>query len=144
MGEITHPTGPVVVPLQKIANPKGQILRAIKRSDVGFVEFGEAYFTTVHYGDIKGWKKHTLMQLNLVVPIGLVRFYVHDEHTGKTSQFTLGPEQYGRLTVPPGFWVAFEGCHPELNLVLNVASIEHDPAEAINVALETYPLECPE
>jgi len=133
-------TVPSVTPLRRIANPKGDILHAMKRSDPGFAGFGEAYFTFVHPGEVKGWKKHTRMQLNLVVPVGKVRFYVYDEVSRQTTVHELGLDNYVRLTVPPSYWVAFEGIGETLNMVLNVASIEHDPLEAINVPLDTYPL----
>lgn len=131
----------LVTPLKQVFHPKGDIFHAMKQSSPGYAGFGEAYFTTVHCGEVKGWKQHTKMQMNLVVPVGKVRFYLHDEHTGKTTQYELGTENYARLTVPAGYWMAFTGLGQDLNLVLNLASIEHDPAEAINVPLETYPLD---
>lgn len=132
---------PVVeTPLRRIAQPKGDVLHAMKASDPGFAGFGEAYFTTIVAGETKGWKKHTAMTMNLVVPLGRVRFHVHDESTGTTEAHDIGQENYRRLTVPPGYWVAFEGLTGDTNLVLNVASLEHDPDEAVNVALDTYAL----
>jgi dTDP-4-dehydrorhamnose 3,5-epimerase len=89
------------------------------------------------------------MQLSLVVPCGAVRFYVRGDD-GRAFAFLLGDEpgavegtQYARLTVPPGWWVAFEGVGQEYNQVLNLASLAHDPQEATNVDLSTYPLEIP-
>ncbi len=131
----------LVTPLKQIFHPKGDVFHAMKQSSPGYVEFGEAYFTTVHSGEVKGWKQHTRMQMNLVVPVGKVRFYLHDESSGQTSHYELGAENYARLTVPAGYWMAFTGLGQDLNLVLNLASIEHDPTEAINVPLETYPLD---
>jgi hypothetical protein len=37
--------------------------------------------------------------------------------------------------------VAFKGKGEGVNLVLNIASIEHDPLEAKNTAIETFSLE---
>lgn len=128
-----------VTPLRRIPNLKGDILHALKQSDAGFAGFGEAYFTHVNPGEIKGWKKHTRMQLNLVVPVGTVRFYVHDEAQGKTDIYELGSQNYARLTVPPGLWVAFEGLAQAVNMLLNVASIEHDPHEAMTMPLDAFP-----
>lgn len=131
----------LVTQLKQIFHPKGDIFHAMKQSSPGYAGFGEAYFTTVHCGEVKGWKRHTQMQINLVVPVGKVRFYLHDESSGQTTHYELGAENYARLTVPAGYWMAFTGLGQDLNLVLNLASIEHDPAEAINVPLETYPLD---
>lgn len=130
----------VLTPLRRIDHPKGAVFHGLKRSEQSFVDFGEVYFTTVIANETKGWKKHTLMTLNLIVPLGMVRFYVRDSEQDSAKVFDIGADNYQRLTIPPGYWVAFKGLTSETNLVLNVASIEHDPAEAINVPLETFPL----
>ncbi|MDP8916382.1 MAG: dTDP-4-dehydrorhamnose 3,5-epimerase, partial [Pseudomonadota bacterium] len=49
------------------------------------------------------------------------------------------PERYGRLTIPPGLWMAFGGVGGGLNLLLNLASIEHDPAEADSRPIDALP-----
>lgn len=129
-------------PLKRIATPGGDVRHAMKASGPGFHGFGEAYFSSVEGGAAKGWKRHRRMTLNLVVPAGEVRFLVHDERAGVQRAFHLTPdrpEDYGRLTVPPGLWMAFGGVGDELNLVLNLASIEHDPAEADARPLDALP-----
>jgi len=70
--------GITLTSLKQITHPKGDIYHAMKASDDGFSGFGEAYFSTVNKNDIKGWKKHTEMTLNLVVVIGEVEFVVYD------------------------------------------------------------------
>ena len=124
--------------LKRIQHPKGDIYHAIKKSDDVFAGFGEAYFTTIFAGDLKGWKKHKEMVMNLIVPVGGVTFYIHDDNTGITESITLQPEYYHRLTIQPGLWVAFKGLDYALNLVLNIASMEHDPTEAVNMPLDTF------
>jgi dTDP-4-dehydrorhamnose 3,5-epimerase len=37
-------------------------------------------------------------------------------------------------------WLAFSGIGETLNLLFNLASIPHDPDEAVNVPLEHFPL----
>ena len=137
------PPGVLLTPLAQVAHPKGAIFHALKAGDDAFHGFGEAYFTQIVHAEVKGWKRHSRMVLNLVVPQGAVRFYVVDEARGTRWSTVLGgaPEQYARLTVPPGVWVAFRGLAPGSSLILNVASIAHDPAEASNCALDTWPLE---
>ncbi len=130
-----------ITPLRRIAHPQGDIQHGMKMSDPGYAGFGEAYFTAIHHGQTKGWKKHTRMQLNLVVPVGEVLFFVHDEGSGRTTTFLLGDACYARLTVPPGLWVAFEGRGGGHNLVLNLANLEHDPAEALSAPLGAFTLE---
>ena len=53
--------GVILTPLEKIHHPKGEILKAIKKSDSSFSEFGEVYFSLIKKREIKGWKKHKQM-----------------------------------------------------------------------------------
>jgi dTDP-4-dehydrorhamnose 3,5-epimerase len=119
---------------RQIANPKGDIFHIIKESSEGFNGFGEAYFTTINKGEIKGWKKHREMTLNLAVPVGEVEFVVSDKR-GNFTSYKISPQNYGRLTVEPNLWVAFRGLG-RYNLIINIANIPHNPDEAENIPLE--------
>jgi len=133
--------GVVLTPLKIIHNAKGDILHGIKKSDVGFIDFGEAYFTTIKKSHIKGWNKHTRMTLNLVVPLGIVTFVLYDgrKSSGTINSFgkiQISHDNYQRLTIPPGVWLAFAGESSGINMVLNIADIEHDPDEFEKVDLD--------
>lgn len=127
----------ILTPLKQIHNPKGDIFHGMKKSDPGFDGFGEAYFSTINKDDIKGWKKHTIMTLNLVVPIGEIEFVIYDEETKEFTNIKLSHDNYQRLTVKPNLWMGFRGCG-EYNMLLNLASIEHEPDEAENKELKEF------
>ncbi len=132
---------PFETPLRRIPTPKGDVLHAMKMDDPGFVGFGEAYFTHIECGETKGWKRHSAMTLNLVCPSGTVRVVVFDG-TEVVLDSLISPDAehtYKRITIPPGYWVAFSGIAPGHSLVLNLASLKHAPEEAETVALATYP-----
>lgn len=122
--------GVILTPLKQFYTPKGDVFHAMKKSDNGFAGFGEAYFSSVNKGDIKGWKKHTKMTLNLIVPVGEIEFVVYNENSKEFFSVALSQKNYQRLSVAPGLWMAFRGIN-ENNLLLNIASIEHDPSEAV-------------
>lgn len=126
--------GVILTPLKQIYHPKGDIFHAMKKSDIGFDGFGEAYFSTINQNNIKGWKKHTKMTLNIVVPVGNIEFVVYDENSKEFFSTKLSHNNYQRLTVKAGLWMAFRGIG-EYNMLLNLASIEHDPNEAVNIEL---------
>jgi len=107
----------------------------MKASDEGFSGFGEAYFSTINKGDIKGWKKHTEMTLNLVVVTGKVEFVVYDSVDFFSAK--LSKDNYQRLTVEPGLWLAFRGLSDE-NMLLNLANNEHDSCESENIDLDAF------
>lgn len=126
--------GVILTPLKQIFHPKGDVWHAMKCSDNGFEGFGEAYFSTIHCGDIKPWKKHLKMTLNFVVPVGKIRVVIFDDRPqsstkGNFFDITLSHDNYQRITIPAGLWVAFSGVGESLNLLLNVANLEHDPME---------------
>lgn len=129
-----------VFPLKIINTPNGEVKHALKNSDDSFSVFGEAYFSSVDFGTIKGWKKHTQMILNLIVPVGEIKFTVFDDREGSESfgqyfSIILGRGNYQRLCISPNLWVAFEGMGEGENTLLNIASIKHNPEEAINMDL---------
>ncbi len=126
--------GVILTPLKQINNIKGDIFHAMKKSDAGFSGFGEAYFSTIYKNDIKGWKKHTKMTLNLVIPVGEIEFVIYNDAKKEFFSVKLSQNNYQRLTVDPNLWMAFRGLG-EKNMLLNIASIEHDPNETKNIEL---------
>ncbi len=138
MGKIN---GIILTPLKRITHPKGDILHGMKKSDHGYAEFGEAYFSSVLYNDIKAWKLHKQMTLNLIVPVGSVKFVMIDKFNNGISfnesfEVTISKDNYQRLTIPPGIWFGFKGIGKDLNLIMNIASIEHDSDEVDRKEIE--------
>jgi dTDP-4-dehydrorhamnose 3,5-epimerase len=129
--------GIILTPLKKIHHPLGDIFHAIKKSDNGFVNFGEAYFSSINQGCVKGWKKHTKMVLNLVVPIGEIKFVIYNDFLEESYSVKISQKNYQRLTIEPGLWVAFKGID-KINILLNVASMEHDSSESESTLIDTF------
>ena len=128
----------IVTPLLRIETTGGDVLRALKQNDVGYTGFGEAYFSWVSAGSVKAWKRHTRMTMNVVVPLGQVRFVFRCINTDGVEEFRvvdIGVDHYARLTVPPGTWFGFQGLHTPKSLLLNIANIPHDPNEVEHLAL---------
>lgn len=144
MDDLTPFQGLVLTPLKILGGENGRVLHAMRSDSPGFGGFGEAYFSTVRQGVTKGWKKHRSMLMNLVVPVGSIRFFLYDDRSQplaagpRRAEIVLGESNYQRLTVPPGVWLAFQGVGAGENWLLNLASIPHDPGEA-----EARPLDDP-
>jgi dTDP-4-dehydrorhamnose 3,5-epimerase len=123
----------LITPLDIIDTPGGDIMHAMKGSSAGFSGFGEAYFSQIDKGAVKAWKRHKKMVLNLIVPVGKIRFVLFDDREVSNSQFqevTLSKDNYCRLTVPPMIWMGFQGLDSNVNILLNIANIEHSPQES--------------
>lgn len=128
----------LLTPLSRIATTGGDVLHAMKQSDAGYAGFGEAYFSWVAVGAVKAWKRHMRMAINVVVPVGQVRFvfrYINADGTDEFRVEEIGVNRYARITVPPGVWFGFQGLYANQSLVLNIASIAHDPNEVERLAL---------
>jgi dTDP-4-dehydrorhamnose 3,5-epimerase len=122
----------ILTPLARIETAGGDVLHAMKQSDVGYAGYGEAYFSWVSHGAVKAWKRHTRMTMNVVVPVGQVRFVFHDMNADEADAFRveeIGVDYYARITVPPGIWFGFQGLNQTQSLVLNIANIPHDKNE---------------
>ena len=120
-----------------------KLFHGLKKSDAEYSSFGEAYFSTINKGEIKGWNKHKMMILNLIVPFGEVTFVIYDKREssrskGKFFKVTLSQANYQRLTVPPGLWLAFKGKSNYVNLILNIADMEHDPDEVLRKSISEF------
>lgn len=125
--------GVTLTPLKHIVLEKGDVLHALKASDDTYSGFGEAYFTQIKFGFIKGWKRHNKMTLNLVVIHGKVKFIVYDEVNNLFEEIVLSPvDNYQRLTLAPGLWMAFQGLSDGISTILDIIPNPHDPEEADN------------
>ena len=125
--------GVIITPLKVIKVDEGDVFHGIKSSDKGYIGFGEAYFSSINSGEIKGWKRHQKMTLNIIVPSGEIQFVMFDDRNKneeRLQDIVLSLNNYCRLTVPPMVWMAFKGLADEKSLLLNVASIPHDPDES--------------
>ena len=134
--------GVILHPLRQIAVPKGDVWHAFKRNDDGFVGFGEVYFTHIESGSVKGWKRHNRYTLNLIVIKGAIKFVLYDDRVESASQgqffeVVLSPnDNYQRLTVAPGIWMAFQGICDEESMLIDLIPELHTPDESDKKELE--------
>ena len=129
----------VITNLDVIDTPNGKVMHAIKETSAGYDGFGEAYFSCVDEGAIKAWKRHKNMTLNLIVPLGKIKFVMFDDRVTSNTQFQeviLSKENYCRLTVPPMIWMGFKGLLRKESMLLNIANIEHNPEEVDRLEID--------
>lgn len=136
--------GVTLHPLRHIPVAKGDIYHALKSTDDGYCGFGEAYFSEIKPGMTKGWKRHNRMTLNLVVVSGSIKFVIYDDRAdsptkGKFQEITLSQDQnYQRLTIAPGLWMAFHGEADGTSLLMDIIPEPHDPTETDNKDLSEF------
>ncbi len=141
MDQVARLSGVVLTPLQEFVATEGSVLHALRHTDGSYHGFQEAYFATIKPGQVKAWKRHKRMTLNLVVPVGRVRFIVWCETNGirHYQDVTLSRDSYYRLTVQPLLWIGFQCISTTESLVLNVSNLVHDPSELERLTLSQVP-----
>lgn len=133
--------GVKLYPLKQIMVPKGDIFHALKSTDEGYAGFGEAYFSQIEEGEVKGWKRHNRMILNIVVPVGAIKFVIYDDREGSVTNGEFEEvilssfSNYQRMTIAPGLWMAFQGVGKGISMLLDIIPEPHNPDEADKKAL---------
>lgn len=129
----------IITRLKIVDTPGGNVMHGIKETSVGFVGFGEAYFSQINNNAIKAWKRHKKMTLNLIVPVGKIKFVLFDDR-GESNTFfqevVISKNNYCRLTIPPMVWVGFQDLSEEGSMLLNIANIEHNPNEVDRLEID--------
>ena len=122
--------------LKEIELEDGNILHALKKTDLNFAGFGEAYFSIIKFNSIKAWKLHTKMIMNLIVPQGEIKFVFFDGLN--FVDIILSRHNYKRLTIHPNIWFGFMGLDPNGSMLLNIANIQHDPSEVLRKSIDEF------
>ena len=130
--------GIVVSPRRIIPDDRGKVMHVLKATDPEFEKFGEVYFSTVFPGVVKGWHLHKEMIINYAVPVGMIKLVLFDDRKGskthgEINELYVGRDNYCLVKVPPGIWNGFKGIGTEPALVVNCASIPHDPGEIVRL-----------
>tara|TARA_Y100000590_G_scaffold469854_1_gene660169 strand:+ start:2317 stop:2742 length:426 start_codon:yes stop_codon:yes gene_type:complete len=120
-----------IYPLKKVKTKGGDIFKIIDKNSKGFIGFSETYFSWINYGKIKAWKYHTKMTMNLVVPLGKVKFLFFDPKTKKFLKIIIGKNNYKRIRVKPGLWFGFKGMSKPKSLILNFSNYKFNKKEIL-------------
>lgn len=130
--------GVTIRPLRKIPDERGTIMHIMKATDPEFKEFGEVYVSTVYPGVVKAWHLHPKMELNYAVPVGMIKLVLFDQRPesptkGEIMEIFMGEHNYSLVHVPTGVVNGFKGMGDKTAVVVNCASIPHDPQEIIRM-----------
>jgi dTDP-4-dehydrorhamnose 3,5-epimerase len=118
---------------------RGDLLKGFLKSHNDGFNVQEVYFSEVSPGEIKGWKKHTIMTCNMIVPVGKVEVViVKSEENSYFHSEIISKDNYKLITIPPGIWFAFRGIGDGVNLLVNITDLEHDDSEVLNESLNKF------
>ena len=105
-----------------------------KSTDEMFKGFGEVYFSFANPGVIKAWHVHSKMYVNNCVINGTAKLVCCDLRKESPTymnimEIYLGKENYCTVQIPPGIANGYTPVGNEPTVLVNCASIPHDPAE---------------
>ena len=147
MNESVEIEGVIVQPLKQIADKHGSVLHMLKNDSNLFKQFGEVYFSEIHFGLVKAWKRHKKQNQNLVVPLGKIRLVIYDDRSnsnthGRIAEYKLGrPKDYRLIHIPPMLWYGFQEIGDQTSMIANCTDLPHDPEEM--ESLSTYTNQIP-
>ena len=118
-----------VFELKKFKNTKGNVLRGFRKTDKYPGISAEIYFSWINKKAIKGWKLHKKMTMNLIVPVGTIKFVFYED--SKFKEIIIGDKNYSRIYVPNNIFFAFQNLSTKKSLVVNNASIIHQKKNEI-------------
>lgn len=124
-----------ITQLDRITVEGGDVLRGLRSDEDDYNGFAELYFSQINYLFVKGWKLHTNMTMNLIVPYGKVRFVF--SNLSECKSIISSQESYHRLTVPPGIWFAFQGLSSPYSVVANLSNLIHDASEVQRLPVDS-------
>lgn len=143
MKDLKEIEGVIVQPLKQIADPRGSVLHMMRLDSELFKQFGEVYFSEIHPGKIKAWKRHKEQTQNLTVPVQRIRLVIYDARShsttfGKISEYELGrPDNYNLIQVPPMLWYGFQALNDQTALIANCADQPHIPGETETLSFDS-------
>ena len=135
--------GVIIQPLKQIADKCGPVLHMLKNDSRLFKQFGEVYFSEIHSGLVKAWKRHKKQSQNLVVPVGKIWLVIYDDRPNsnthrKIAQYKLGrPKDYRLIHIPPMLWYGFQGIGDQTSMIANCTDLSHDPEEMESLSADT-------
>jgi dTDP-4-dehydrorhamnose 3,5-epimerase len=129
--------------LKQIIDQRGAVYHYLKADDENFKGFGEAYYSRVNAGVIKGWKYHYEIHQQFCVPLGAIEIVVYDDRRdsksyGHVDTILLDDKQnYARLSMPPKLWYSFKCVSKEYSLLANIINQGHRADESKTLPLDT-------
>lgn len=133
----------IITPLKQIGDEKGAVFHFLKSDSPNYKDFGEAYFSKINRGVVKGWKYHKIVEQNFCVPFGAVKIVIFDNRQdsptiGVVQEILLDDHKnYQLLSMPPCLWYSFKSVSDSYSLLANIINIKHSPEESITLPLGT-------
>jgi len=129
--------------LPKYIDSRGAVFKYLNSDSSNFKSFGEAYFSIINEGVVKGWKFHKQASQNLVVPYGEVKIILFDNRIDSITKGTIqeiilnDSDKYKLLSLPCNVWYSFRCESNNKAILANISNMLYDPEESITLPITT-------
>ena len=136
------PLGLEIKKLKIIEDSRGSVNHFLNEKSDSFERFGEAYFSKINHGVIKGWKTNLGLTQNMCVIKGEVLFVFYDDRKdsktfGYFKEILLNDSHnYCLLTIPKNLWYSFKCLSQETAIVANIIDMPHNDSKSKSIALD--------
>lgn len=130
-----------LITLNQIKDDRGAVYHFLKSNDPSFKGFGEAYYSRINHGVVKGWKLQTKTHQHFCVPFGEIKIVIYDNRIDSPSRGSINKiilndnVNYQLLSLPPGLWYSFKCISEDFALLANIIDHLHDLSQCENLAL---------
>ena len=130
--------GVQLTPLKKICDERGRVMHLMRRDWPVFNSFGEAYFSVVNPGVVKGWHLHREITLNYTAVTGMIKCVLFDDREdsptrGEVNELFLGEDNYQLITIPTGIWNGVKGVGTSESIIALVLDKPYNPDEVVRL-----------
>ena len=115
-----------------IKKTKGKILKFFSSKDKNYFGFGEIYTSLISSKEIRAWKYHENLYMNLFVIKGKIKFVFYCPRLKKIKVSIMTDKMRQKLTVPPKIWYGFKNLSLTKSSIMNVTNIIHNKKKIKN------------
>lgn len=144
MGKINSKIyGIKIIKLNQLKDERGAVFHYLKNTSECFNGFGEAYFSKVNSGIIKGWKYHEIVNQNICVPFGKIKMVFYDNRTNSKTRGNImeieidDNDNYNLIHIPTKIWYSFKSISNDYSLLANIIDQPHNANEAKSLEIKT-------
>jgi dTDP-4-dehydrorhamnose 3,5-epimerase len=129
--------------LAVIPDERGRLMEMLRRDDDLFIEFGQAYLTTMYPGVTKAWHHHKLQTDHFVCVRGMIKLVLYDEREGSPTQgllneFFVGDHNPQLVQIPRNVWHGFKNVGETESLIVNLVTHPYNRAQPDEYRLDPH------
>jgi len=122
------------IPLKRISNKSGDVIKYLSKKSKHYNRFGEVYFSKIKQGYTKGWNLHKKTSCLITVVYGSVIFTLSDVNMENIKKFNISENSPALLIIPPNTWFKFRSLK-KYSIISNFTDRIHNKKETKKITI---------